>query len=224
MTAARIVFDLDGTLVDSNPSLAAAGNALLRGLGRPEVPEEVCATFVGDGARVLVERLLAHSGGLPAEGVDPHLARFRQIYGADPVTGTRLHAGVPEALAALAAAGHGLAVCTQKPNGPAETILRSLGLMPPITALTGGDSLDVLKPDPRMLAHAADQLPPGPVVYVGDSHVDAATAEAAGVPFLLYTEGYRLVPVEELRHAAAFSDFAELPALVESLLATAAEA
>jgi phosphoglycolate phosphatase len=224
MTAARIIFDLDGTLVDSNPSLSAAGNALLRELGRPAVPAEVCATFVGNGARALVERLLAHSGGVPGEGVDPHLARFREIYGADPVTGTVAHAGVPQALAALAAAGHGLAVCTQKPNGPAETILRALGLMPPITGLTGGDSLGVLKPDPRMLEHAAAQLPPGPVLYVGDSHVDAATAEAAGVPFLLYTEGYRLFPVEELRHTATFSDFAALPALVDSLLSAAAEA
>ena len=106
------------------------------------------------------------------------------------MTGTVAFPGVREALAALAAAGHGLGVCTQKPNAPAVTILRALGLMPPIAALTGGDSLDVMKPDPRMLAHAAAQLPEGPVIFVGDSEVDAATAEAAGVPFLLHTEGY----------------------------------
>ena len=81
-------------------------------------------------------------------------------------------------------------------------ILRALGLMPPIAALTGGDSLDVLKPDPRMLAHAAAQLPAGPVIFVGDSEVDAETAEAAGVPFLLHTEGYRHGPAAALPHAA----------------------
>jgi phosphoglycolate phosphatase len=215
---ARIVFDLDGTLVHSNPTLTAAGNALLAELGRAPVSDAVCAGFVGHGARVLVERLLEHSGGIPDGDVAPHLARFRAIYAADPVTGTSPYAGVAEALRALSAAGHGLAVCTQKPNGPALVILRALGIMPPVAAFTGGDSLDVLKPDPRMLHHAADQLPPGPVILVGDSDVDAALAEAAGVPFLLHTEGYRRATVGALLHAAAFADFAELPDIVAGLL------
>lgn len=216
---ARIVFDLDGTLVDSNPSLAAAGNALLAELGRPPVPPEVCATFVGHGVRKLVERLLVHGGGIPGDDIEPHLARFRVIYGADPVTGTVVFPGVHAALAALAAAGHGLAVCTQKPDAPALALLKGLGLMPPITGLTGGDSLGVLKPDPRMLRHAADQLPPGPVIFVGDNAVDAATAKSAGVPFLLHTEGYRTHAVEELEHHARFSDYAALPGLVAGLVA-----
>jgi phosphoglycolate phosphatase len=221
---ARIVFDLDGTLVDSNPTLTAAGNALLAELGRRPVSAAVVAGFVGHGARVLVERLLEHSGGVPGGDAARHVARFRAIYAADPVTGTAPYAGVAEALHALAAAGHGLAVCTQKPNAPALAILRALGLMPPVAGLTGGDSLDVLKPDPRMLRHAAAQLPPGPVIYVGDNDVDAATAEAAGVPFLLHTEGYRRVPVDSLPHAAAFADFAALPALVAGLLEARATA
>ena len=94
--------------------------------------------------------------------------------------------------------------------------------MPPVTGFTGGDSLPgVLKPDPRMVAHAADQLAPGPVVYVGDSETDAATAAAAGVPFLLFTEGYRRAPVESLPHAARFSDYAALPGLVAEVLGAA---
>ena len=139
------------------------------------------------------------------------------------MTGTVAFPGVREALAGLAAAGHGLGVCTQKPNAPAVTILRALGLMPPIAALTGGDSLDVMKPDPRMLAHAAAQLPEGPVIFVGDSEVDAATAEAAGVPFLLHTEGYP-GGGGGLRHHGAFADFAELPGLVARLLGADAPA
>ena len=215
---ARIVFDLDGTLVHSVPTIAAAANAMLGEIGRGPVPVETVAGFVGKGVRVLVERLLDHTGGVPAAGSAPHFDRYRAIYAADPVTLTEPYPGVPAALARLAEAGHGLAVCTQKPDAPARAILTGLRLMPPIAGLTGGDSLDVLKPDPRMFAHAADQLPPGPAMLVGDSETDAATARAAGVPFLLFRHGYRHAPVEALPHAAVFDDFAELPDLVARLL------
>lgn len=219
---ARIVFDLDGTLVHSTPTLAAAGNALLAGLGRGALDLVTVTGFVGHGVRVLVERLLGATGGVPGGDVEPHLDRFRAIYAADPLAGTEAFPGVHKALAALAAEGHGLAVCTQKPDVPALAILRGRALMPPITAFTGGDSLPgVLKPDPRMVRHATDQLPPGPLVYVGDSETDAATAAAAGAPFLLYTEGYRQGPVESLPHRAAFSDYAALPDLVAEVLGAA---
>lgn len=213
---ARIIFDLDGTLIDSAPSLSAAIDVLLAELGRPPLPAATTRSFVGHGVAVLVERVLRHTGGVPGGDLTPHVGRFRAIYGADPVTGTLVFPGVPQALEALAAAGHGLGVCTQKPGAPARLLLRALGLMPPISALTDGDSLDVMKPDPRMLAHTAAQLPDGPVVFVGDSEVDAATAEAAGVPFLLHTEGYRAEG--ELRAVASFSDYRDLPALVEAAL------
>lgn len=218
---ARLVFDLDGTLIDSNPTLAATGNALLAELGRPPVPAETAARFVGHGVAVLVERLLDHTGGLPAGGLEPQVARFRAIYALDPIAGTAVYPGVAAALAGLAADGHGLAVCTQKPNAPALALLRGLGLMPPVTGFTGGDSLPVLKPDPRMLHHAADQLDAGPLVMIGDSETDAETARLAGVPFLLHTEGYRLTPVAAIPHAATFTAFAELPGLIADLLAPA---
>jgi len=221
---ARIIFDLDGTLVESAPPLTAAANALLAELGRAPLDVATTRGFVGHGVKVLVERVLRHTGGVPDGDSAPHLARFRAIYSADPVTGTVAFPGVTAALAALAADGHGLGVCTQKPNAPAATILRALGLMPPIAALADGDSLDVMKPDPRMLSHVAEQLPEGPVIFVGDSEVDAATAEAAGVPFLLHTEGYCGRPNASLRQAGAFADFAELPGLVGRLLGAAAPA
>ena len=221
---ARLIFDLDGTLVHSAPTLAAAANALLRELGRAPLPVETCVGFVGHGAARLVERVLEHSGGVPAGGPGPQVTRFRAIYEADPVTGTALYPDVARTLSGFAAAGHGLGVCTQKPDAPAIAILRALGLMPPVTAFAGGDSLDVLKPDPRMLWHAADQLPEGPVVYVGDSETDAATARAAGVPFALYTEGYRHGPVSGIPHDAEFDDFRDLPGIVADLLPTRARA
>ncbi|MFT3974601.1 MAG: HAD-IA family hydrolase [Amaricoccus sp.] len=192
-------------------------------MGRPGVDLDTGRGFVGHGVVRLVESLLGHSGGVPGP-IDPHVARFREIYGADPVTGTVVYDGVHSALGALAAAGHGLGVCTQKPNGPALDLLRQLELMPPITGFTGGDSLAVLKPDPAMLFHTADQLAGDVTVMVGDSETDAETARRAEVPFLLHTEGYRLADVADLPHVAAFSDFAELPGLVDALLATRAPA
>lgn len=214
---ARIVFDLDGTLVDSAPTLAATGNRMLAELGREPVSLEICISFIGHGVRHLVGRLLEHTGGLPPEGGEPWFRRFGVIYDADPLTRTVVYPGVHAALGALAAQGHGLGVCTQKFVAPARSILEGLDLMPPIRGLTGGDSVGVLKPDPRMLAHAAGQLPPGPILYVGDSLTDAETAQAAGVPFLLHGRGYRRQPVEALPHAAVFDDFADLPALVAAL-------
>jgi phosphoglycolate phosphatase len=215
---ARVIFDLDGTLIDSAPTIAAAANALVAELGREVLPMETVLGFVGHGMERLVTRMLAATGGVPAEGVAPHLARYRFLYEADPLTGTRVYDGVHAALDALAVAGHGLGVCTQKPVAPSRDILRGFGLMPPVTALTGGDSIAVLKPDPAMLAHTAQQLAGGPVIFVGDSETDAATAANAGVPFVLHLPGYRHGPLDEIARAAEFEDFADLPGIVAGLM------
>ena len=213
----RIVFDLDGTLVHSLPGIAASANALLAELGRPALPLATVEGFVGRGARVLVARMLEASGGEVRGGIEAAFARYLEIYLADPVSGSTPFPGVAETLAALARAGHGLAVCTQKPIAPTRRILTELRLMPPVTGITGGDSTGVLKPDPRMFHHAADQLPPGPAVMVGDSETDAATARAAGVPFLLHTRGYRRTSVAAIAPDAAFDDWRALPELVAEL-------
>lgn len=219
---ARLIFDLDGTLVHSAPTIAAAANGMLGEIGRTALPLAAVLGYVGHGMRRLVEDVLNETGGVPEAGVDHHLAIYRRIYFADPLTGTELYPGVAEALATLAGAGHDLAVCTQKPDKPSLEILEGFGLMPPISALTGGDSLPgVLKPDPRLFRHAADQLPPGPEVMIGDSETDARTAANAGAPFLLHLGGYNHVPPETLGAFATFSDWREAPALIEAALARA---
>lgn len=218
---ARLVFDLDGTLVHSAPTMTTAANAMLAGIGRGPATEDVVLGFVGHGMRRLVEKLLAATGGAPEAGVDACLGAYRRHYEADPVTGTVAYPGALAALSGLAAEGHGLAVCTQKPDGPARAILKGLGLMPPVAALTGGDSLPgVLKPDPRLFRHAADQLPGGgPEIMVGDSETDAATARAAGARFLFHTEGYNARRPETFGADGVFGDYAELPGLVSGILA-----
>jgi phosphoglycolate phosphatase len=220
VTTPRLICDLDGTLADSAPSLRAAGNRLLAELGRPPVTVETYKTFVGRGQRVQVQRLLEHTGGVPGDHVAPHLARFRTLY--VPLEATAPMPGAPEALATLRAEGWRLAVCTQKPEGKARTLLAGLAI--PVDAVAGGDTLtepdgrEILKPDPRLFHAAADPLGDGPALYVGDSETDAEAAAAAGVPFLLYLKGYRKGPIAA---AAAFDDWRAFPALARETLAAA---
>ena len=124
---------------------------------------------------------------------------------------------MPEALDALRAAGHLLGICTNKPVVPARNVLDHLGMTDRFGVVLGGDSLAVKKPDPAPLHAALEALGDGPALYVGDSEVDAETAAAAGLPFLLFTEGYRKRPAEELPQAGRFRAFADLPGLVAAV-------
>jgi phosphoglycolate phosphatase len=216
--AVRVVFDLDGTLVDSVGSLAAAGARLCREMDRPTVSARDYAGFVGRGIKAQVVDLMRATGGLPDDGGDAAFARFREIYAQDPVSGVDEYPQAKEALLALAADGCALGVCTQKPEQPARQILTALGHMPPVSSVVGGDTLPgVLKPDPAMLWAAAEPLGQGPLIYVGDSGVDAKTAENAGVPFVLTGWGYRNAQADDLRYDALIASFSELPEVIKRL-------
>ncbi len=214
---ARIVFDLDGTLIDSAPDIQAIANRLLEAEGTAPLSLDETRSFIGNGAARFVERMCA-ARGIPAERQPELLAAFLAAYD-HAVDLTRPYPGVPEALAALGAEGHRLAVCTNKPERPARAVLGHLGLLEHFDAVIGGDSTPATKPDPAPLEAAYAALGEGPRLYVGDSEVDAETAERAGVPFVLFTEGYRKTPVERLAHAARFADFTRLPAILRALLA-----
>lgn len=216
---ARLIFDLDGTLIDSAPTISAAGNALLAELGRQPLATRTIMSFVGKGVGNLVAGMLGQDGGIPGGDLAPHLARYRAIYETDPLAGTEPYPWVRETLDVLVAAGHGLGVCTQKPDPSALRILRGLKLMPPVTGFTGGETLDVLKPDARMLWHCAGQLDIGPAIMIGDSEIDAATARAADVPFVLHVPGYREASVEDLAPDACLEDYRDLPGIVTRLTA-----
>src|SRR6056297_2519181 len=110
---------------------------------------------------------------------------------------------------------HRLGLCTNKPYRPCLSVLRHLGMEGFFTEILGGDSLPVKKPDPAPLLATYAAMGPGPRVFVGDSEVDAETAARAGVPFVLFTLGYRKSPVADLPHAAAFDDFDALPGIID---------
>lgn len=212
-----MIFDLDGTLVDSAADIHLAVNLLLAEADCPPLTRAQVTAMVGNGVPTLIDRVIAATGAEPS--VHPAwVARFLTIYEQDATGLTRPYPGVEAALDALSAADHALGLCTNKPTGPTRALLAALGWEGRFTTVVCGDSLPTRKPDPAMLHHAIAALG-GPALYVGDSEVDAATAHAAGVDFLLFTEGYRKSPVEALRAQATFADFANLPALVARLMA-----
>ncbi len=207
-----IVFDLDGTLVDSAPDIRAALNRVLAGEGAAPVTLAETVSFVGHGIPRLV-RQAREARGLGPDRQDAMTEAMLAIYLAAPATLTRPYAGVTACLEALCALGHPLGLCTNKALAPTLAILDTLELSRFFRVIIGGDSLPQKKPDPAPL-HAAFAALGSPFLYVGDSEIDAAAAEAAGVAFALFTEGYRKAPVAGLRHGFAFDRYDDLVAFV----------
>ena len=170
--------------------------------------------MIGDGVSVLIARALAARQC----AVDPATALplFLSHYEADPAELTRLYPGVHETLERLRARGVTLAICTNKPARLTRVILGRLGIEQHFSRVIGGDSLPFRKPDPRALLELLKDLGAAPAasLMVGDSEVDAATAQAAGVPFVLMTHGYHRGPLYDIACVAALDHFDELPGLI----------
>jgi phosphoglycolate phosphatase len=173
-----IVFDLDGTLIDSTDDLAASANAALEALGLPPRSREEIRSFVGEGARRLVEQALAPRADL----LDRALPLFLEHYSSHLTDATKAYAGTAELLAGL---GGPLAVATNKPGRFARRILATLGLLDRFVAVLGGDE-GPRKPDPALVdrLRALTGASPEQTVLVGDSRVDLETAANAGVRFV----------------------------------------
>ena len=213
----NLVFDLDGTLIDSAPQIHAAANIVFGTKGLPPFSHETVRGFIGNGVDVLVRRLMAHQG-LDA---DPDLhadlvGSFLNIY-EEAFDLTTLYPGVSTTLSTLAEVGHRLAICTNKPEGPTRAVLRHFGLARLFPVVVGGDTLPRRKPDPAPLHAALTALGPGKQLFVGDSEVDAATANAAGVAFALFTGGYRTADSAALGAKIIFDHHAAMPRLIDHL-------
>jgi phosphoglycolate phosphatase len=212
-----LVFDLDGTLVDSVPDLRAALNEVLAGLGRRTLSPGEVRRLVGDGVPALVERGLAATGGI--EGFDAAHARFLQLYEAAPAALSRIYEGVPETLDRLRASGARLAVCTNKPQAATMGVLEGLGIAGYFEAVLGGDAVPFKKPDPRHLLAAVEGLgaAPAEAALIGDNENDYAAARAAGIPVLLMRYGYLRAPAESLAPDAWLDRFTDVPEAVTRL-------
>lgn len=208
MTVRAVIFDLDGTLIDSASSLHRAAAQMMADLGHPVPDLETVTGFVGNGVPKLVERCLIWAG---APKSDAALGTFRAIYDADPVTGVEVFDGVPALLSELAARGVLIGLCTNKPEAPTRTLLRSVPLGP-FAAVVCGDTLPVRKPDPAPLLRVIADLgvPISDVIYVGDSDVDLRTARAAGVAYQHVALGYENGTLEGLSETDRHPDIASL--------------
>ncbi|MEA2987505.1 MAG: phosphoglycolate phosphatase [Alphaproteobacteria bacterium] len=221
MTSPTVVFDLDGTLIDTAPDLVATLNVIFGREGLPPVAYAPARNMVGGGARVMIERGLKAEGRLPAVEVDRLVRDFIAHYAEHIADRSRPFEGVEAALDALAGNGCRLAICTNKLEWLSVRLLAALGLSGRFAAICGADTFAVAKPDPEILratiaraggiaAHA---------VMVGDSITDIATARAAGVPVLAVDFGYTEVPVAHLGPDRVVSAFRDLPGAVLDLMA-----
>jgi phosphoglycolate phosphatase len=222
MTHARIVvFDLDGTLVDTAPDLINALNFVLDREGLPPVPLHSARSMIGAGARRLIER------GLELEGrsattldITRLTGDFIDYYAAHIADISRPFQGLEGALDDLGARGYRFAVCTNKLEWLSKLLLDRLGLSSRFSAICGADTFGVAKPDPAILqqtiARAGGQL--SAAIMVGDAGPDIGVARRAGIPVIGVEFGYAEVPIADLIPDRLISHMGELPAAVENLM------
>ena len=220
-TPLAIIFDLDGTLVDTAPDLLAALNVVLTAEGHEPVVPAGLRQMVGHGARALFEHALRRTGApVSAPRLNALTEQFLAFYRANIARGSRPFPGVPETLDLLAGQGAGLGVCTNKAQDLTELLLDELKLSRHFPAIFGGGRTPYAKPDPRPLLEVVAALKGHPkrAVLVGDSAIDVAAARAAEIPVIAMSYGYTPVPVHELGADAVADDFTELPGLISRLV------
>ncbi len=216
-----LIFDLDGTLVDTAPDLLGATNAVLRSVGRREVDPATLRHMVGFGARSLIQQAMAATGA-PVE--DAQLAelfdRFIVHYRAHIADFSRPFDGVVETLSALQAEGAHLAVLTNKPQEMADLLLKALRLDRFFAVIYGAGRMSYVKPDARIFHDVLRDLNVARGIMIGDSITDVATARAAKAPVILVDYGYTPEPAHTLGGDAVTGDFTQIPALARRLAQT----
>ena len=217
-----IVFDLDGTLVDSAPDLVDALNVILARDGIAPLPLERARKFVGRGGRVLIRLGLEAQGATVSDArLEEMFAAFLGEYEAHISDKTVPYPGVIAVLDRLTAIGHTLAVCTNKFETPAKMLLRDLGLTHYFAAIVGADTFAVSKPNGAVLRLTAERAggDPARALMVGDTATDVATARNAGLPVICVDFGYAPEPIADLAPDRVISHFDELPDAIAALCA-----
>jgi phosphoglycolate phosphatase len=215
-----IVFDLDGTLIDTAPDLIDTLNIVLAQEDLPAVPYATARNMIGGGAKVMIERALA-AQGRAANEIDRLYKDFIIHYAAHIADRSRPFPKLEVTLEGLTAAGHRLAVCTNKLEWLSVRLLQTLKLKQHFAAVCGQDTFGVQKPDPEVFRRTVLRAggEPTRALMVGDSGTDIRTARAAKVPVVAVDFGYTEVPIRTLDPDRTISSFAELPAAVAGLTA-----
>ncbi len=224
MTAAPlIVFDLDGTLVDTAPDLVGALNFVLQREGLPLVPVASARAMIGAGARKLIERGLELDGRvMSVSDIDRLTGDFIAYYKDHIADGSRPFDGLHAALDELEGRGFKFAVCTNKLEGLSRLLLAKLDMTSRFAAICGADTFGVAKPDPTILrqtiAQAGGEISRS--IMIGDSGPDVGVARRAGIPVVGVEFGYTEIPIAELKPDVVIGHMRELPNAVEALLNT----
>lgn len=218
---AALIFDLDGTLVDSLPDLADALNKLLAEHGARMLPENAVRLMVGDGVAILVERGFREAAAWPEDAAARRdlVARFLELYEPHAADRSRPYPGVREMLVDLQKSGARLAICTNKPEIATRSLLGALDLDRFFPTIIGGDTTARRKPDPLPMQAALERMQArlDEAVMIGDSPNDVAAARAIGMPVVAVTFGYSRTPPAELGADALISGFAELPRALDRI-------
>jgi phosphoglycolate phosphatase len=209
-----VIYDLDGTLIDSAKDMQVAVSHVLADHGLPPVTLDDVRIFMGQGSKVTMNKAFTKYGKvLDDESLSAVTREFVRYYEADPVSHTTAFDGVAEVVARFDRMGLKQGVCTNKFENPSRIILQHLKLMPPITDVAGADTFTVRKPDPGHILQLIDMMGGhrDRAVMIGDSIHDVAAAHGAGLPAVLVSWGYTARPASELGAEAVIDRFAALP-------------
>jgi len=212
MIQKAVIFDLDGTLVDTAPDLWRATNHVLTTSGRNAVTLDQVRGFVGHGVHKLIARSFAATGNSLADGeIKPLYEKFVAYYGANIAIGSVPFPGCLALLDRLKAQGVGLGICTNKLEGLSVKLIEALGMSGYFGVIVGPDTIGIPKPEPAPYREALRRMGAETArsVLVGDSEIDVLTARAAGIPVIGVTFGYTAVPIETFKPDALVNHFCE---------------
>ncbi len=217
-----VIFDLDGTLIDSVGGVRVALNGMLAAQGRRALSRVEVEAMIGHGASWMLEQAFSATGDRPDQaGLDAARADYLDRYEQAPAAETTIYPSAEAILAHLKSEGLRLGICTNKPHGITQSVLRAMGLAPYFESVIGGDLLAFRKPDGRHLMAVADALEASAAesVYVGDSEIDVAAARDAGVPVVAVSFGYARDAATRLGADHVIDSYDELPAALRILSA-----
>ncbi len=219
-----VLYDLDGTLIESAKDMQVAVSKVLADHGLPPATEEDMRKFMGQGSKVTMDRAFRkYDRPLDDVALSAVTREFVRYYEADPISNTFAFPGVAEVVARFGKLGLKQGVCTNKFERPSRIILEHLKLMPPITDVAGADTFaPIRKPDPRHILMLLERMggKKDRAVMVGDSIHDVEAAHAAGLPAVLVSWGYTDKPAGELGAEGVIERFGDLPGALEKIAAT----